>query len=267
MHPIERLRLVARAEGVSPSLLVREAAAALAGLSEDAAGTVTACRRLVERHPAVGPMWWLAARVLTAADGGGEAWRVVAELDEDPTPATLAAAIPGDSTTLLVGWPALVGDAVGMRGDLEVLLVDCAGEARGLAHRLRTLGMEAVEVPDAGLGAAVLQSDLVVLEASAIGPDGFVGTRGSYAAAAVANRAGIPVWVVAGVGRALPGPLWEAVGRRLGQDLDEPWERLDEVVPLVLADQVVRPLGIGPAADALGRADCPVAPELLRPPA
>ncbi|HEX2063696.1 MAG TPA: hypothetical protein VHE80_04660, partial [Acidimicrobiales bacterium] len=249
MHPIERLRLVARAEGVSPSLLVREAAAALAGLGDDPVGTVTACRRLVERHPAIGPMWWLAARVLTAADAGVEAWRVVTELDEDPTSARLAAALPADATTLLLGWPAQAGDGVRMRGDLEVLLVDCAGEARGLAHRLRNLGMETVEVADAGLGAAVLQSDLVVLEASALGPDGFVATRGSYAAAAVGNRAGIPVWVVAGVGRALPAPLWEALGRRLGQDLDEPWERSDEVVPLALADQVVGPHGASPAAD------------------
>ncbi len=265
MHPIERLRLVARAEGVSPSLLVREAAAALAGLGDDPVGMVTACRRLVERHAGVGPMWWLAARVLTAADPGAEAWRAVTELDEDATSATLAAALPGEATTLLVGWPAQVGDAVRMRGDLEVLLVDCAGEARGLAHRLRNLGMEVLEVPDAGLGAAVLQSDLVLLEASALGADGFVAPRGSYAAEAVADRAGIPVWVVAGVGRVLPRPLWEAVGQRLGEGSDEPWDRLEEVVPLTLADQVAGPQGIGPVADASGRVDCPVAPELLRP--
>ena len=75
MHPIERLRLVARAgaEGRS-ALLAREAATALAMFSDDPAGLVTACRRLVDRHPTSGPMWWLAARVLVSSDPGGEAW-------------------------------------------------------------------------------------------------------------------------------------------------------------------------------------------------
>ncbi|MGH9208547.1 MAG: hypothetical protein ACRD1G_18670, partial [Acidimicrobiales bacterium] len=64
MHPIERLRYVARADGAGPSALVRAAAGALAGFSGEPVALVTACRRLVDRHPAVGPMWWLAARVM-----------------------------------------------------------------------------------------------------------------------------------------------------------------------------------------------------------
>ena len=45
---------------------------------------------------------------------------------------------------------------------------------------------------------------------------------------------------------------------------DEPWDRPDELVPSDLIDIVVGPNGLGPAADALGRSTCPVAPELLR---
>ena len=68
MHPIERLRYVARAGSVDQDVLVHETAGALAGLDFDPQGLVIACRRLVERHPASGPIWWLASKVLCAAD-------------------------------------------------------------------------------------------------------------------------------------------------------------------------------------------------------
>ncbi|MBA3655450.1 MAG: hypothetical protein H0W70_14800, partial [Actinobacteria bacterium] len=105
MHPIERLRYVARARGAGPTALGREAAGALAGFADDPPALVTACRRLVDRHPTDGPVWWLAARVLAAADPGSEAWRAAEELADDPTPGELAAGLPGDATVLLVGWP------------------------------------------------------------------------------------------------------------------------------------------------------------------
>ncbi len=66
-----------------------------------------------------------------------------------------------------------------------------------------------------GLGAAVADADLVLLEASAIGPDGFVGVAGSRAAAAVAAHDETPVWLVSGVGRALPRRMWDALVSRL----------------------------------------------------
>ena len=67
MHPIERLRYVARAVGADPSLLVRETAAALADVMRvEPVGLVPACRRLIDRHLTVAPVWWLCARLLTA---------------------------------------------------------------------------------------------------------------------------------------------------------------------------------------------------------
>jgi len=255
MHPIERLRHVARAEGAGASLLVREAAGALAGFGADPPGMVTACRRLVDRHPAVGPMWWLAANVLAAGEPVAAAWRAADELDGDPTPAGLAKELPDDATVVVIGWPELSADALRRRGDLEVLVVDAAGEGSGLARRLRGAGVDAIDVPDAGLGAAVAESDLVLLEAGAIGHDGLVAVAGSRAAAAVAQHAGTPVWVVAGVGRALPDALWEALVDRLGLDVSEPWDRLDEVVPLDLVDEVI----------GSRKPTCSVAPELLKP--
>ncbi|HEX9970223.1 MAG TPA: hypothetical protein VGB03_08795 [Acidimicrobiales bacterium] len=255
MHPIERLRHVARAEGAGASLLVREAAGALAGFGNDPAGMVTACRRLVGRHPAVGPMWWLAARVLAAPEPVAAAWRSADDLDADATPQSLAADLPDDATVVVVGWPDLSADALRRRADLEVLVVDAGGEGSGLARRLRGAGVDALDVPDAGLASAVTESDLVLLEANALGPDAFVATAGSRAAAAVARHAGTPVWVVAGVGRALPAALWHALVERIGADQSEPWDRIDEVVPLDLVDEVV----------GQREPDCAVAPELLKP--
>jgi hypothetical protein len=255
MHPIERLRHVARAEGAGASLLVREAAGALAGFGSDPPGMVTACRRLVGRHPAVGPMWWLAARVLAAGEPVAAAWRSADDLDSDATAHSLAADLPDDATVVVIGWPELCADALRRRADLEVLAVDCAGEGAGLARRLRGAGVDALDVPDAGLGAAVAESDLVLLEANALGPDACVAAAGSRAAASVARLAGTPVWVVAGVGRALPPALWDALVERLRADQSEPWDRIDELVPLDLVDEVV----------GLRDPDCAVAPELLKP--
>ncbi|MDP9070512.1 MAG: hypothetical protein M3N68_04370 [Actinomycetota bacterium] len=263
MHPIERLRSVARAEGVSPSALVREAAGALAGFGHDPVGLVTACRRLVDRHPAVGPVWWLAARVLTAGETA-EAWRAVEDVAADETSVRLGANLPQDGRLVVLGWPEQVVEAVRRRGDLEVLVVDCGGEASGVAHLLRGVGVDAVDVPDTGLGAAVASADLVALEAWALGPGGVVAVSGSRAAAAVAHHAGIPVWAVAGVGRALPAPLWDAMAARLHRSAEGTWDRLEEVVPAGLLEEVAGPAGCQPAAEAVRRADCPVAPELLK---
>ncbi|HSH60874.1 MAG TPA: hypothetical protein VK988_14805, partial [Acidimicrobiales bacterium] len=264
MHPIERLRSVARAEGAGPSLLAKEAAEALVGLDPeslfaapmgpslmdpghvppDPRAFVTALRRLVDRHPTVGTMWWLAARLMASAEPGTEARRACDAVEMDATPNVLGSALPDDATVVIIGWPEHVSQALRRRGDVEVLVVDCLGEGFELARRLHGSGMEAELVPDAGLGTAVCESDLVLLEASAMGPDGFLASAGSRAGAAVAHHAGIPVWLAAGVGRVLPARLWEALLARLDQIPEEPWHCSQELVPLALVDHVARPEGV-----------------------
>ena len=103
----------------------------------------------------------------------------------------------------MVGWPEQVGEALPSRGDVEVLAVDALGEGSGLVRRLMHAGIDAVDVPTAGLGAAVLHADVLLLEAVAFGPSGFIAVSGSYAAAAVARQAEVPVWVTVGAGRLL----------------------------------------------------------------
>jgi hypothetical protein len=217
--------------------------------------------RLVDRQPAVGPLWWLCARMLAAGDPRAEAWRCVGELDDDPTARRLADELPDEARVTVLGWPELVGEGLPRRGDLEVLVVDAEGDGAAFARRLRGSDVDAEEVPESSVGGAAAASDVVVLEAMAMGAGRLLAPAGSLAAAAVARYAGVPVWVVAGAGRALPGPLWDALVGRL--ELDAPWTADVELVPLDLVDVVLGPGGRTTAERAAARADCGVAAELL----
>jgi hypothetical protein len=266
MHPIERLRYVARASGADPSLLVRETATALADVARvEPVGLVPACRRLIQRHVATGPIWWLAARVLTAADPVDAAWRAAAEIEEDTTAALVGNCLPDDGTVVLVGWPELAAAAVQRRGDVEALVVDAYGDGASLCHVLAEADVDSALVPEAGVAAATVVADAVVLEAYTAGPGGCLAPVGSHAAAGVAQACEVPVILVAGVGRVLPEAMWDAVLRRLDDDPTEPWDRGVELVPASLIGTVVGPAGPEPAEAGLARSSCPVAPELLRP--
>jgi hypothetical protein len=264
MHPIERLRYVARASGAPQDLLVQETARALTAFGDDPQGLVTACRRIVSRQPTSGPLVWFTARVLCAGDARAEIWAASGELAADRTAAELAHALPDDATVVVLGWPDVIGDALPRRGDLDVLVVDALGEGSGLVGTLLRADADAdvTDVAQSGLGAAAAEADLVVLEATAVGPSEFLAMSGSRAAAAVARHAGIPVWLVAGVGRLLPLRMWEGFRSRL--DATDPWEGDDEIVPLDLVDCIVGPDGPQPADVALRRVDCPVVPELFK---
>ena len=104
---------------------------------------------------------------------------------------------------------------------------------------------------------------MLLLEAVAVGPTGFVAVSGSLAAATVARHAKVPVWLAAGVGRLLPARMWDALGSRRATWAADPWDLDEEVVPLTLVDEVVGPRGPQPPEVALRRTDCPVAPELF----
>jgi len=262
MHPIERLRYVARAGGADPRALVSEAAHALGAFDDDPAGLVAAARRLVARHPAVGPMWWLCSRVLVAADPAVEGRRAVWEIDADPTAAVLAASLPDEAIVLVVGWPDTVVTGLARRGDVEVLAAD-DGTGVDIGRLLGRVDIDVVDVSTEGLGAAAARAELVILEASVAGPASALAAPGSRAAAAVARSEGRTVWLVAPVGCVLPGPLYDACVRGV-VDVSEPWEAGHDIVPLTLVDRVVGPDGPVSSVEGVGATTCPVAPELLR---
>lgn len=262
MHPIERLRYVARAGGVDQSTLAREAADALASLTNDPAELVTACRRILHRHPIAGALWTMSAQMLTATDPMTAAWDFADALRNDATGQQVAQELPPDCAVALLGWPDITADELHRRGDVEVRVIDAYGEGGGLARQLMARDVDVVEVPLAGLGQACASVDVVVIEAAAAGPDGVVAASGSLAAAAVGYASTREVWVAVPDGRALPGPLFDALVARL-EAADDLWELDEELVPLGLFSHIVGPKGRTEAAAGM-REDCAVAHELLR---
>jgi hypothetical protein len=143
VHPIERLRYVARGGWGDPGMLAAEAAWALADLLEyEPPAAVPACRRLLDRHATSGPMWWVAARVLTAGDPAAEAERTADELADDPTPDLVDACLPDGARVVRHG-------GVGEVAAADVVLVEAAalgpdgmvvdGDDLGLLDAARTL--------------------------------------------------------------------------------------------------------------------------------
>jgi hypothetical protein len=281
MHPIERLRWVARSPEGDESTMAAEAADALAGFADDPAGLVIASRRLIERRPASAPLWWLASRVLCSLEPAFEAMDAAADLEGDRTPVALAGDLPG-GTIAIVGWPDQAAAALRMRARMGggeaaadrvvVLGSDAPQEGGRLSRRggwepqpdawgcvdwLQGHGVDARLLRAGEVAAAGRRCVLALLEAAAVGPDSFLAATGSAALAEAARGAKRPVWLVAGVGRVLPGPLYEALVRRVGED------PAFEVVPLTTVDEIAGPAGPVPRS-RLARPSVPVAAELLR---
>jgi translation initiation factor 2B subunit (eIF-2B alpha/beta/delta family) len=171
--------------------------------------------------------------------------------------------VPDDATVCVIGWPDVVGEALLRRGDLRVLVVDAHREGSGFAARLVQAGVDCDDVPVEGMAQAIAACDVVILEAAAACSSEVLAVSGSYAAAVLARRLEVPVWLALGVGRLLPLDLYTALVERAGLD-DEPWRQDDERVPSDLVDVVVNTSGVCEAATALHDVTCPVAPELLK---
>jgi hypothetical protein len=123
VHPIERLRYVARAGWGAPAVLAAEAAWALGDLAMyDDPAVVPACRRLLDRHPGCGPLWWVAARILTAGDRAEEAERCADALESDPTAQRLQHDLGAERRAVRHGG---VGDVAS--ADVVVVEVDAIG--------------------------------------------------------------------------------------------------------------------------------------------
>jgi hypothetical protein len=267
VHPIEHLRYVARAQGADPSSLVEETAHALGSLHFDPSGLVVACRRIVERHPFTGALWWLCANVATSAEPFEAVWELADEIRSDRTGAELAAVLPDEAIVVTIGDPDVTGDGLIRRGDIRVLALDAGYTATSFVRRMERYDVD-VEAIDAGVaGAAVRAAGVVLVEALAIDSDRAVVPMGSSTIAAAASAFGTEVWVVAGVGRRLPSGFLDAMVTKvdaLSADVDL-WDLDVEVLPTSMFTHVVGPHGKVPMGPPAIVAECPMAHELLRP--
>jgi hypothetical protein len=267
VHPIEHLRYVARAHGVDPAGLVTETAHALGSMHFDAAGLVVACRRIVERHPFTGPLWWLCAHVATSAEPFDAVWELAEQVQTDRTDAELGAALPDDADVVTIGDPHVIASGLARRGDVRVLALDIDHCATSFVRRLERNDVDYEPVDAGAAGAVTRTADVVLVEALALDADRVVVPSGSSTIAAAASAWATPVWLVAGVGRRLPMEFLDAMVARRDAIVDErdDWIVDVEIIPTRLFTHVIGPLGMMPMGPVAARAECPLASELLRP--
>lgn len=226
MHPIERLRFVARSGWAGASALAVEAAYALAELAErEPAAVLPACRRLLERNPASGPLWWVSARLLCGGDPYAEASRCAEALEDDPTEDHLDVALAG-RRAVHHGGVSQVASA-----DVVVIRTDALGPT----------GM-VVDVDDEGLMQAAVELGAQI-----------------WAVAGVGRVLPARLWeALRGRLQSRPEPARTAASAWF-----EPALRSVGVVGLGPVAKVVGPAGSGDLAGALAACDCPEPPELV----
>jgi hypothetical protein len=163
----------------------------------------------------------------------------------------------------VVGWPDAVDQALVERLDVAAvaLRVEGADPAPALRRRVSDRGVRIVDPWDPVLTDV---ARFLVL-ASAIGPEQCIVPAGTTDALDTLGRAVHEVWVIGGVGRVLPGRLYDVVRREAFAPHDFDDELGIEELALARVDCIAGPRGVQRALDVATRSDCPVVPELLRP--
>ncbi len=240
MLPFERLRAIARSVEDGATLAI-DAAECLAYFEDDPAGLVVACRRLLAHHPTIGPLWWLSARVLAAAEPAEAAWEAQETLRNDETPAVLSRALRG-----------VPGVEVGVVEDRDLFRI--ARAALGTDATVRLVHGPVLE----GVGGGP-----VLIRAEALSPSEALLTPHAADVVDACRDTPRAIWLVGGVGCLLPPKVYDALLAHL------PGAQSQTTSPvlardLMAFDGVVLPGGFVPPATVGRYLDCPVAPELLR---
>ena len=269
MHPIEHLRYLARAGYADAPELVAETASALRYLGSDPANLVLTCRRIVEKHPACGPLWWMCAELLTALEPRDTLRRCVDEIHGDSTPVHLAGHLatrfPEGSMVVVNGWSWEIAVALTQSFDVEACVVD--GD-NGADHMIRVLERADVEchlVEPQRASAAVNQSDAVIVSTAFAGGTNLWCPIGSAQLAASAYCSGIDVIATTPVGTRLPTSFADVIVSLVDDDVrGEPWHRDVEAVPIGLVTVLVGTRGVEDGASHAGgiATEAPMAAEL-----
>lgn len=257
MHPIERLRWIARSEDEADSTVAAEAAWALGELAlEEEAAVLTASRRLVLRQPASGPLWWACATILEAL--GGEdvlqaAQRVAFDLAGDSVSARLTRALrqqlaAGD--LLGVAPPAeTAARALADEQRFAICLLAPYRELRYEMARFGTADVTGYEVEEAD--EVLEEASLLLVEPRFASPRHLFVSAGAARAVGAAQRAKVACWAVLGPGRVLSEPL-AATASQLARGEGE-------LLPPSSFEAAIDAQGLGEAAEVLGRGSCPPA--------
>jgi hypothetical protein len=223
--PFERLRALVRWSGDDPRDLALEVLGLLGSFAADPVGFVTAVRQIVAHHPENPYVWWLAARLLAAADSERAAADAERALRGDRTGAHLVAGLPfpADTPVAVLGETREVDEFLADRIDIELLDVD--DDLSAVSH-------------------VVIAPIVVTAGAFEIDVDA--------AAALVSVPVTAKQWLILPTGRALPRQLFDARRRAIGDEPD-----VTEVTDLAAIDRILIP-------DLPRLIDAPVVPELLR---
>lgn len=189
MHPIERIRALARASWLDPKTVATEAADALGDAYRwmDEAAAVSVARRLLAWHPYCGPLWWVCGRVLHAVDPVEEARSAVEALLDDTTALALDVALPEGARPLVVG-------------------------------RCRALD----ELDREATARSMDSASHLLVGAAALGPGGLVTQGPSAALVGAALEAGVAVWAVAEVGSVVDASLWARLAALAADSFRQP---------------------------------------------
>lgn len=264
VHPIERLRYVARATHVPADVLARETAMALADFVGDDAGLLIACRRILDRQPSSGALVWLAAHVLGAPNQRKALWDAVEQLEDDRTPAALAYSLPDDAVVAAVCWNDRLATLARKRGDLSFVIVDTDGNAEYQIDRYADDGQSIVTVDAEAMAQGLFEATHLLMTFDALGPEHGLVPIGTFPAATVARHLDLPVWGVASVGVALGERMYGGLAKRWNQRSGDPRHLRElEEVPVKLVDQVVTTSGAVTPGQAVQAGGCPIVAELF----
>lgn len=244
--------------------LVQETAYALADFVNDDASLLIACRRVLDRQPAAGPLVWLAAHALGAPDASKALWSAAEEIDADKTAAALAYALDDDPTIMTMGWSETFDEVLRLRGDVGAIVVDVGGDLEyQLAARQETDASLTV-VDASGAAQAVASCSHVLVEVDALGPHAAVARQGALGVCATARLRFKPVWAIAPTGTTLADKMFGGLTRRWHEAQTRPlWERALEEIETELFDQVCTNGGLTDVAGAVRASGCPIVPELF----
>ncbi len=263
MHPIERLRYIARDGYVPTDVIVEEVVAAFAHLAEEPAG-LTSLRRVLVRQGWCGPLWWAAARMLTASDGYAECREILRDLAEDRTGEEFDALLGSGhiGRVGVIGWTEQAALSLVNSPDTEVTVFDVAGEGEPAASQLAAYGANVAEiVPSHRIAGSMGSLDLVLVDAALAGPAEFLAPTGAAAVLAEAAFSEVPRGLIAGIGRRLPGWLYESASAHAVAHPPRSTER----VAASAIDRLICEVGSHRVPPILGSSGFPRAMDLIFP--